>query len=316
VVTREPLAVALGPGVEFEIIERLARLWGRRAQGLGDDAAVIAISAGLNIVVSTDTSVEGVHFTREWLSPEEIGYRSTMAALSDLAAMGAEPVGVLVALVMPIATHDEDALGKGIGQAVADMGARVLGGDLSRGRDLSLCVTAIGSATKPLSRAGAQEGDAIYVTGRLGGPAAALASWRAGRKPGTNQRARFARPRARIPEALWLAERGAHAAIDISDGLAADIQHMAAASAVTIDVEAGAIPRFDGASLEEVLASGEEYELLVAIPAKVNTPDFISRFGIELTEIGQVSGPQPGRVNFWDRGNRVDPPAGYDHFSR
>lgn len=322
-VKRSALAVAVGPGVEFEIIEGLAEEWGSRAQGLGDDAAVIPIAPGMNMVVSTDTSVEGVHFTREWLSPEEIGYRSTMAALSDLAAMGAAPLGVLVALVIPRSSVDDRALGKGIGEAVADVGARILGGDLSRGRDLSICVTAIGSAAEPLSRAGAQPGDLIYLTGRLGAPGAALASWRAGRKPAAIHRARFARPRARISEALWLAQMGAHAAIDVSDGLAADLMHMAVASAVSIDIEASQIPRFDGVSLYDALGSGEEYELLVAVSSELDASEFTGRLGTELTQIGRVSGESSagrgssrGAVNFRDRGKRVDPPPGYDHFSR
>jgi thiamine-monophosphate kinase len=323
VVKHRALAVALGPGVEFELIERLAEEWGPRAQGLGDDAAVIPIAPGMNLIVSIDTSVEGVHFTREWLTAEEIGYRSTMAALSDLAAMGAEPLGVLVALVIPRSSVDDRALGKGIGEAVADVGARVLGGDLSRGRDLSICVTAIGSAAEPLSRASAQPGDLIYLTGRLGAPAAALASFRAGRKPAAAHRTRFARPRARIAEALWLAQRGAHAAIDVSDGLAGDLTHMAVASAVSIEVEASQIPRFEGVSLHDALASGEEYELVVAVSEKLDENEFRTRLGTELTQIGRVAsdsssgrGAERGTVNFRDRGRRVDPPAGYDHFSR
>jgi thiamine-monophosphate kinase len=323
VVKHRALAVALGPGVEFELIERLAEEWGPRAQGLGDDAAVIPIAPGMNLIVSIDTSVEGVHFTREWLSAEEIGYRSTMAALSDLAAMGAEPLGVLVALVIPRSSVDDRALGKGIGEAAAEVGARVLGGDLSRGRDLSICVTAIGTAAEPLSRAGAKPGDLIYLTGRLGAPAAALASFRAGRKPAAAHRARFARPRARIPEALWLARSGAHAAIDVSDGLAADLMHVAVASAVSIDVEANQIPRFEGVSLHDALASGEEYEVVVAATAKLDENEFTRRFGTELTQIGRVGpdsstgvGGKRGTVNFRDRGKRVDPPPGYDHFSR
>lgn len=326
-VKHRALAVALGPGVEFELIESLAEEWGARAQGLGDDAAVVPLAPGMNLVLTTDTSVEGVHFSREWLSPEEIGYRSTMAAFSDLAAMGADPIGVLVALVIPRSSVDDRGLGRGIGQAVADVGGRVLGGDLSRGRDVSICVTAIGSAARPLSRAGAQVGDLIYVTGRLGGPAAALASWRAGRKPAAAHRARFARPRARIAEALWLTQRDAHAAIDVSDGLAADLLHMAVASAVSIDVEASQIPRLEEVSLHDALASGEEYELVVATARKLDESEFTSRFGTELTHIGRVTdtssagrgakpGAKPGAVNFRDRGKRVDPPRGYDHFSR
>ncbi len=134
--------------------------------------------------MSTDTSVEGVHFRREWLSPEEIGWRATTAALSDLAAMGAKPLGVLLALSVPASWRAVlDALTDGVGGAVGAAGTQVVGGDLTAGDALVLGITVVGVAARPVLRSGAQVGDALWVTGRLGGPRAALARLLAGGTP-------------------------------------------------------------------------------------------------------------------------------------
>ena len=117
---------ALGPGAEFDAVRALVRGWGALAEGIGDDAAVLEVPRGERLVVSTDASVENVHFRRAWLSPREIGARATTGALSDLAAMGATPLGIVVALVVPYAWRaDLEALAEGIGDAVRDAGTRI-----------------------------------------------------------------------------------------------------------------------------------------------------------------------------------------------
>src|SRR3954468_16749031 len=200
----------LGPGKEFDLVRTLLAEWGKTAQSIGDDAAVLDVPPGERLVVTTDTSVEGVHFRREWLNYFEIGYRATAAALSDLAAMGARPIGVVIALTLPEGDRQEArALATGIREGAAAVLCPIVGGDLSAGKVLSLTITALGSVPRPLSRAGAKVGDRVYVTGSLGGPDAALRAWLAGKEPRESERARFACPVPRIDAGIALAARGA-----------------------------------------------------------------------------------------------------------
>ena len=306
--------LALGPGREFDLVRDFLARWGPLARGVGGDCAVLDVPAGARLVVSTDTSVEDVHFRRAWLSPREIGYRATAAALSDLAAAAAEPLGLLLALTLPVAWRaGAGEIAEGVAEAARVAGAPIVGGDTTTGAALSLTVTALGAAARPLSRAGARPGDALWVTGALGGPAAALRAWLAGDAPDATHRARFARPVPRVAEARWLAGQGATAAVDLSDGLAADARHLAAASRVRLDLDADAVPRLAGVELALALAGGEEYELLVAAPASLDAAAFAARFGVPITRVGGVvalaAGEPPG-VHA-----RVDLPGGHDHLS-
>ena len=309
---------ALGPGREFDVVREMLARWGPRARGIGDDAAMLTVPVGEQLVVSTDSSIEGEHFRREWLTPREIGYRATAAALSDLAAMAAGPLGVLVALSLPASWRgDVGALAEGIGEATEASGALILGGDVTKGSQLAITVTVLGSAVAPLVRGGARAGDRICVTGRFGGPGRALASLEQGRVPAAGDRRRFAHPEPRIREARWLAARGATAGIDVSDGLVADASHLAAASGVQLALELDRLPVVEAADALAAAASGEEYELLVTLPPSAAVHDFERVFRIPLTEIGVVRSSPPGGaavVTTW-RGERVAPPRGYDHFS-
>ncbi len=306
---------ALGPGKEFDAIRALVRRWGPLAPGIGDDAAVLDLPAGARLVASTDTSVEGIHFRRDWLTPREIGWRAAAAAISDLAAMAAAPLGMLLALTVPAAWRaDLPALGDGLGDAARITGTPILGGDLSSGGELSLTISVLGATAAPLGRAGARAGDRIWVTGTLGGPFAALRDLAAGRTPSAEHRARFAHPEPRLAHARWLTEHGAHAAIDISDGLAADLGHLAAAGSVRITLDLDAVPRCDGVSPREAALSGEEYELAIAAPAGFDARAFQAATGLPLTEVGSVAAGAPEVVALLS-GVRVDLPRGYDHFS-
>lgn len=305
--------IALGPGKEFDIVRTLLAAWGSSAARIGDDAAILDVPAGEKLVVSTDTSLEGVHFKREWLNHFEIGYRATAAALSDLAAMAARPLGLVIALTLPEADrHEARTIATGIGEGAAAVLCPIVGGDLSSGKVLSLTITALGSVARPLSRAGAKPGQLVYVTGRLGGPAAALRAWRAGAVPADNDRARFANPVPRIDAAIGLAARGATSAIDVSDGLIADIGHIAAASKVCIEIDLARIPCFDQASAMDAATSGEEYEIVVTAP-EIDVAGFSQEFGLDLTEIGRVVAGPP-RVELLQDGKPVTAPLGFDHF--
>ncbi len=301
----------LGSGLEFDRIRAILTALGGAGRGLGDDCAFLP--GGW--CVSIDVSVEGVHFRREWLDPAEIGWRAAMAALSDLAAVGATAEALLVGLAAPADEPAEvvAAIMGGVGDAARELGASVVGGDLTRASDLSLAVTVLGRADHPVRRRGARPGDGIWVTGSLGGARAALAEWTAGRHPDAGPRLRFARPLARIAEGRRLAELGATAMLDLSDGLGGDLRHLAAASGVGLVVELERLPVAEGVAAAarragqppEVFAAigGEDFELLATIPAGVDAAP--------LTRIGTVT-PGPGVVTTlagveWTL-------AGYDHF--
>jgi len=309
--------VALGPGREFDAIRAMVERWGPRARGIGDDGAIVPIPRGDSLVVSVDSSIEDQHFKRDWLSAREIGYRSVAAALSDLAAMAARPLGVLVAISIPPEWRNALLdIGDGIGDAVGQAGTVIVGGNLSGGRELSITTTVLGFAYKPLARSGAEPGDRVYVTGRLGGPGAAIASLERGEQPTQHTRDAYARPTPRLAEAVWLAEQGASAAIDISDGLAGDLAHLAAASKISIAVDVDRIPTIDGIEPHAALRSGEEYELLVTSPRELDSAAFAQRFSIPLTEIGRVTTRESEtNVVLRQGGNRVANPRGHDHFS-
>jgi thiamine-monophosphate kinase len=310
-------SLELGPGREFDIIRELLSRWGPRALGIGDDAAMLHVPVGEQLVVSTDSSVEHIHFERAWITPREIGYRATMAALSDLAAMAASPLGVLLALGLPKSWLDATGeLGDGVGDAIDRAETLVRGGDITGASDLTIGVTVLGSTLAPLRRNGARLGDTVYVTGALGGPGAALAAWKRGDVPSASARERFAHPVARISEAMWLARSGARAAIDISDGLLADAEHMAMASGVRIQIDLERLPLHEGVVARDAALSGEEYELIVCAPA-LNVSAFERANRLSLTAIGRVMEPVPDGIGVTARmnGERLAPTEGFRHFS-
>ena len=313
--------LALGAGAEFDRLRAVFATLGARAGALGDDCALVRLGK-TTLAASIDASLEGVHFRTEWLSYYEIGWRATAGALSDLAADAARPIGVLVSLGIPGTERRGDTAAgimEGVGAAVQSVGGKVLGGDLIRSDRYLVDVCVLGTVERPVERRGARAGDLIWVTGRLGASARALAEFQAGREPESALRARFARPEPRIRAGRWLARRGARAMIDVSDGLAADAGHLAAASRVRIDIDLERIPSHPGIAPREAAGSGEEYELLVALPASFGerAARAFSRAcgGLPLTCIGRcVRGA--AEVRLLERGSRVAPVAGYDHFLR
>jgi thiamine-monophosphate kinase len=316
--------IAMGPGPEFDTIREMLRRWGPRARGIGDDAALLDVPPGQHLAVSIDASVEEVHFRRAWLTAHEIGYRSTVAALSDLAAMAATPLGLVSALAIPESWRAElHDIAEGIGEAAERFAVPIVGGNMTAGERLTLTVTVLGTVSRPLPRSGVQPGDTLYVTGALGGSGAALAALLEGDVPEAAHRARFARPEPRLAEARWLAAHGARAAIDVSDGLGAELAHLAAASGVHIDVNAAAVPLASGVDAATALRSGEEYELVVS-GAALDARAFAVAFSLPLTAIGTARATQPGEaagvsiagVDTMPKGaSRVARGQGHDHFS-
>jgi len=325
----------LGPGAEFDLIRAFLHSRGEAGRwlppnvlvGPGDDCAVLRTAA---LAVSVDMSVEGVHFRREWLEPEEIGYRAAAAALSDLAAMAALPAGVLVAAAVP--TRDAGdfmvRVMAGAREAAERAGTGILGGDLTRtDGPLVLDVLVLGDCPSPVTRRGAVPGDALWVTGELGAAAAAVSAWQRGRTPALAARTAFARPSPRLAEARWLAERGVlHALIDLSDGLAGDAGHLAAASGVRIMLETDSIPVHSAVlsaserpddRLRLALAGGDDYELCFASPPGVVEPlrdEFVAQFGTGLTRVGSVSAGSGVSLRAADGSERELEFAGFDHF--
>jgi thiamine-monophosphate kinase len=305
--------VALGPGREFDVIRSIVARLGPAASGIGDDCAIVTVG-NATLAISIDASVEGTHFRTDWLTFEEIGWRATMAGLSDLAACAAKPLGILVSLGGP-EPRELESIMSGVARALAG-GAKVLGGDLVRSDKYLIDVCALGTCDRPpIRRAGARDGDGVWVTGELGGPRLALRAFQAGQRPSGDLARRFARPEARIAPGVWLAQNGATAMIDVSDGLAADARHLAAASGLAIEIQMERVPCFPGADPLLAIASGEEYELLVTLPvsfAASKAQAFREFFDLPLTRVGTcVAG---AGVRFTDRGVAIAAPRGYDHF--
>jgi len=313
----------LGPGAEFDIIRTVLKdaiaPGSMVALGAGDDCALLR-AGDHHLAITVDLLVEGVHYEAAWGSPEEIGGRAVRAAISDLAAMAADPVAVLISLSLPAGQGAELAtrIGRGCRSIAEGFGAALIGGDLARGgSQLTLDVAAVGSVRDPLLRSGARPGDEVWVSGALGAAAAAVAGWKAATEVHDAWRERFWRPVPRLREARWLADRGAAAAIDLSDGLLADAGHVAAASGVGIEIDWAAIPVAPGVDTELALGGGEDYELLVAVPCDIlslkATAEFQQTFGVPLTRVGRAVTGTGVRV-FRDGAEVHVGSRGFDHF--
>jgi len=291
--------------------------------GIGDDAAVLAPSAE-PLVWTVDAAVEDVHFRRDLLSFEDIGYRATMAAASDLAAMGAAPLGLLAAMVLSPDVSDEalDAIAAGQRAAADELNVAIVGGNLARGGELSISTTALGTAPRPILRDGAREGDGLWLAGSVGLAAAGLDMLLRGvgatSEPARAAIAAWRRPRARIAEGLAMRDR-ARAAIDVSDGLAQDVGHMARASGLlaVLDAEALVEPDLAAASaeigraaLEFARSGGEDYALVAALPPGETLPGFrqIGRFEAAREASAVALRRADGTIVAIDE-------RGYDHFA-
>jgi thiamine-monophosphate kinase len=305
---------AMREGAEFDTIRALMARWGDLAVDIGDDAAVLAPSDEGTRVVSVDACVEDVHFRRAWISPREVGVRAAVAALSDLAAMGARAESVLIAFVIPDTWREQlSDVADGMGDVIREAGARIVGGNLSHGAVFSITTTVIGRAKRVVPRSGARVGDLVVVTGLLGGPGAAIHAWHAGESPSAWARGRFVAPVPRWAEGDALAAAGATAMIDISDGLAGDARHLAAASGVQLALEVARVPAGPGIAPDMAMQSGEEYELLACIPVEEYNA-LAPRWGrvspVPLTVVGVVHADHAAATSA-DRAM----PRGFDHFA-
>jgi thiamine-monophosphate kinase len=281
------------PVEEDEVLERIRGMVGNgiEAFGLRDDAALLDVVAGRPLLASVDSVVEGVHVDLSLCSPADVGWKALMGALSDLAAMGATPLGALVALCVPGGSGEgELALGVmgGVAEASVAAGCPVIGGDVSESGVLVVAVTVLGTVEAggvPVSRSGARPDDVLLLTGPCGGSAAGLRSLRTGTGPGDAYR----RPVARLREGRVAQRGGAHAMIDVSDGLSLDLHRLADASGVGFRLDE--VPAAVGATLDEALGGGEDYELLLAVsgPEADGLVDAFEQEGLRLpARIGTV----------------------------
>jgi thiamine-monophosphate kinase len=317
--------------MEFSLIDRIRE---RTAQGrddvrlgIGDDAALLAVPAGQELVIAIDTLVEGVHFPRG-THAADIGWKALAVNLSDLAAMGATPAWALLALTLPKAEPAFiDDLANGFAELARSYRLALVGGDTTRGAfTLSVAVHGFVPPGQALLRAGAQAGDAIFVTGTLGDAAAGLALVQQGGHEDARSAyliGRLNRPTPRISAGLAL--RGlAHACIDISDGLLADLGHICEASGVGAEIDVSLLPRssalldlFDDAAARDfALSGGDDYELCFTVPSQhvATVQADLARLGCGATRIGRMVEGAGVRVRD-AHGQWLEPNhRGWDHF--
>jgi thiamine-monophosphate kinase len=307
---------------EFELIARyFTRGTTHTTLGVGDDGALIAPSLGCELVISTDMLVEGTHFLPD-TNPEDLGWKTLAVNVSDMAAMGAKPRWATLAMALP--EVDEAwvaAFARGVFACADEFGIDLIGGDTTRG-PRNFCVTIFGevAAGKALRRGGARAGDEIWVSGQPGRAALGLAHLQ-GRTSLSEPRrsdciAALQRPQPRV--ALGLALQGlATAAIDVSDGLLADLGHILEASGVSAQLKIAALP---APTLERdaYLSGGDDYELVFTVPAQARTAvaELATELALPLTRIGSIMAGPTVSIELHDlKGRIVEPPhRGYDHF--
>lgn len=299
---------------ELQLIERIrARVPKLRASGLalgiGDDCAVYhSRGASEDLLFTTDLLVEDIHFRRETHRAADIGWKALARGLSDVAAMGGEPRFCLVSLALAPWNDARwlDGFYRGLLQLAAREKTPLAGGDLGRSAKTTCDIVVCGAARrgKWLRRDGALAGDAIYVSGELGGSALGLETGKG------IARRRHLRPEPRLALGRYLSARlDATAAMDLSDGLSLDLHRMCKASGLSAEIEAP--PIFRGATLTQALHGGEDYELLFTVPARRSVPD---RFeGLRLTRIGTMRKGRAGEIRM---NGVVLEPRGYDHFRK
>ncbi|MFG3696406.1 thiamine-phosphate kinase [Micromonospora sp. NPDC047620] len=304
---------------EFGLIDRVtARLsYGSTVLlGPGDDAAVVA-APDARVAASTDVLVEGRHFRRDWCSARDVGHRAAAANLADIVAMGARPTALLVALCMPpeLEIGWAEELADGLAAEAAEVGASVVGGDMSASPTLTIAVTALGDlgGRPPVTRSGARPGDVLALAGRTGYAAAGLTVLSRGFRTPRLLVEAYRRPEVPYQAGPHAARLGATSMIDVSDGLLADVGHVAKASGVAVDVRRDAfeVPRQmrDAAQALGVdpyswlLAGGEDHALAATFPPAVALPP-------DWRPIGRVTAGSGVTVD----GAPYDGPAGWDHF--
>jgi thiamine-monophosphate kinase len=324
--SRRPKAAA----AERELIAGVRRradqlLMGRRKSGIltlgiGDDCAVLRPRRGKELVVTTDLTLENVHFRRDWHPPQSVGHRCLARGLSDLAAMGARPEAAFLSLALPSELTGAwmDGFFDGFMALAKRYRLPLAGGDMAKSPTVVADIVLLGSVArgKALLRSGAQFGDLIYVTGALGGSAAELSALE--RKPrdfvGKDKlRHPHLYPEPRLAAGRKLT-RLATAAIDLSDGLSTDLAHLCEESGLAAEIDADALPVDARATLEQALHGGEDYELLFTASPKTAVPGQLG--GVSIHAIGRMKKRGKGPQVHLDRGGKriALSAGGWEHF--
>ncbi|MBL4692978.1 MAG: thiamine-phosphate kinase [Magnetovibrio sp.] len=303
----------MSAGSEFDIIDRYFKPLAAGhpgALGLLDDAALMTVQDGHQLVVTSDALVEGVHFLNAQ-SPQDIAHKVVGVNLSDLAAMGARPCAVFLAAQFP--PHTDEAwiadFAKGLGESLGESGAVLMGGDtVSTPGPMAFTLTALGEVKtgKALTRSGAKAGDALFVSGTIGDGALGLLC-ETGKLPKDDYLSdRYARPQARLSLGMGLADLGlATACIDVSDGLVADVGHLCEASNVGATLQADRVPmslavksclHHERSLFDLVLAGGDDFELAFGVKHEhIESVESLSqKLGIQVTQIGVFEADKPG----------------------
>lgn len=297
---------------ETHVVDRIRKLAsaGKRnkfiAQGIGDDCAILRPARNEDLVFTSDFVLEGRHFTLETHTAADVGHKALARSLSDLAAMGSEPVFCLVSLAVPV--HLAGRWVQGFYKGLLGLGTKckiaLAGGDLAQFEKVIADVICCGRVLrgKAILRSGAKPGDLIYVTGELGGSAHGLAtqkgkSWR-----------RHRRPEPRVTAGIALRRLGVVAGMDLSDGLSLDLRRLCIESKVSAEIDRDP-PVARGATLDQALHGGEDYELLFTAPRRLRIPKKLGDLAI--TPIGAIEAGRPGNIRFK---GRLLKPRGFDHF--
>ncbi len=306
------------PLTEKALISRIRRQAGPRS-GLGDDCAVLRLPPRQEALVTTDFSLEGIHFRREWHPAESVGHRCLTRGLSDIAAMGGQPRAAFLSLALPrdLPQAWVDGFLRGLLKLASRFKVSLAGGDTAESPGGVLAdIMVLGSVPKgkAILRSGARPGDRIYVSGELGGSAAALRRMmdkpKCKLKPADFPQHFFPEPRLQL--AHFLREKGlASAMIDISDGLSTDLAHICVESGVGAEIQAEAIPR--EVDLELALHGGEDYELLFTVPGGRKVPARIA--GLPITLIGLIKRGREIILRKDGFGSEMRP-QGWEHFNK
>jgi thiamine-monophosphate kinase len=304
----------------IERIRRAAATRGQRAsQGIGDDCAVLPLPRGHEALITTDFSLEDVHFRREWHPPDSVGHRCLARGLSDIAAMGGIPRTAFLSLALPPELPQSwvDKFVAGLLKLAAQFSVSLAGGDTAQSPAGILAdIMVLGSvpAGQAILRSGARPGDFLYVTGTLGSAVAALNQLRDGKKLRPRSHPKHFYPEPRVAVGQFLREKKlASAMIDISDGLSTDLGHICEESGAGAVVYAAALPATEGRDgLALALHGGDEYELLFTARPQRRIPKQIA--GVPITRIGEILSGRQMMLATADGKTQPLKPAGWEHF--